>query len=111
LSPRLLRLALIVVEFTSLPLLVVWMVYVITGYSMLTPLQLIPNPRAVHADRLLRITALALSLPHSYFGTLLLIARRVRSGTWRSIYTAVSTSAIVILAVALALLESDFVAP
>ncbi|WP_434731619.1 hypothetical protein WLZ34_01580 [Thermogladius sp. KZ2Tp1] len=85
----------------------------ITGYGMLTPLQLIPNPRAVHADRLLRVTALVLSLPHSYFGVrhTLHVREEAPSRTWRSVYAAVPTSAIVVLAVALALLESYLAAP
>lgn len=78
-SPRLLRVAMALTEATSIPLLVVGLVYLITGYQMLNPaIVIFPNPRLIHADRLLRIILITLSMIHGYAGLCLMIARRAR---------------------------------
>ncbi|WP_440059468.1 hypothetical protein ACSU1N_06685 [Thermogladius sp. 4427co] len=78
-NPKLLKLALTIVETTSIPLFVIGVVYLLTGYDMLTPTRLIPSARLIHTDSVLRILAISLGFLHSYSGFLLLIARRVRS--------------------------------
>lgn len=78
-TPRLLRIALLLVEATSIPLLVLLLLYLLTGYQMLVPgFRVFENPRLLHTDRVLRVLTVALALLHSYGGLLLLISRRAR---------------------------------
>ncbi|MFZ8782696.1 MAG: hypothetical protein ACO2OR_01750 [Desulfurococcaceae archaeon] len=104
--PRLLRVLLTLVETTSLPLLVVCLLYLLTGYQMLIPgLKLIPRARELHTDRVLRSLLLILGLVHGYSGLIILSERRIRNNTIRTIVEAVATALLVGLAVLFAILE------
>lgn len=78
-NTKLIRYSLIVVEITSLPLFLLTLIYIITGYQMLTPLVVFSKPRILHLDKLLRILYVYLFLMHSYAGLIILTARRVKN--------------------------------
>jgi hypothetical protein len=105
---KLLKLALVVVEVTSVPLLVVALVYALTGYELLSPIGLIPRARLVHTDALLRVLAISLGLLHSYAGLVLLIARRVRSAMASKVLFILATLAVVVLAAVFVVLELSY---
>jgi len=99
-NPKLLRAALLIVEATSIPLIVLGFLYLVTGYQLLNPgIQLIPRPRVIHTDAVLRITLVVVSILHGYGGLLLLIARLARSNLLRaSLFILVHILLIVFLA-------------
>lgn len=98
---KLLRYALIIVEVTSIPLIVVGLIYLLTGYQMLEPsIEIFMRPRALHTDVLLRVATIALGTLHAYGGLLLLIARRVRKPRTRH-FLFVITTLLLILALSL----------
>jgi hypothetical protein len=99
-NSKLLRAALLMVEATSIPLIVLGFLYLVTGYQLLNPgIQLIPRPRVIHTDAVLRITLVAVSILHGYGGLLLLIARLARSNLLRaSLFILVHILLIVFLA-------------
>ncbi len=75
-----LKLALLIVEATSIPLYVVITIYILTGYQLLFKyVKLIPNARAIHTDPLLRTSLVILTYLHSISGLYILINRRVRN--------------------------------
>mgnify|MGYP000580735432 CR=1 FL=1 len=81
-----LKISLLLVELTSIPLLILMSIYIITAYGMLNPkfIGLITSLNYVislriHTDSLLRITCVILTMTHSYGGLTLLITRRVRN--------------------------------
>lgn len=79
-DPKVLKYALILIEFTSIPLLLLGLIYFLTGYQMLlVTIHIFPNARIVHTDRFLRVLTLILAVVHSYSGILIITARRVRS--------------------------------
>lgn len=78
-NSKLLRYSLLIVEMTSIPLLLLTLIYIITGYQMLTPLIVFARPRALHVDRLLRVLFVYLSLAHSYAGLIIMTTRKIRS--------------------------------
>lgn len=81
-KPRLLRIVLTMVEATSIPLMVMALIYLLTGYEMLTSrLKLIPKARAIHVNEVLRVVFVALVLIHGYAGLILLCERIFRSKT------------------------------
>jgi succinate dehydrogenase hydrophobic anchor subunit len=76
---RSLRLALAIVEVTSIPLLILIILYVLSGYQMLYPyIRLIPASRAIHTDPLLRVIFVVLVYLHSLAGLIIIIERRLR---------------------------------
>jgi hypothetical protein len=99
-NSKLLRAALLMVEATSIPLIILGFLYLVTGYQLLNPgIQLIPRPRVIHTDAALRITLVAVSILHGYGGLLLLIARLARSSLLRaSLFILVHVILIVFLA-------------
>lgn len=106
--PRLLRFMLFIIEMTSLPLLIVSLLYLITGYQMLNPyIRIFPAPRTIHSDQFLRIIALTLTAMHSYSGLVLLIARRFRRMFW--LCFALLNILIVFLLITIAYIEISFI--
>lgn len=76
---RSLRIALAIVEASSLPLLVLTVLYTLTGYQMLYPsVYFFPSSRAIHLDPLLRVIFVVLVYLHSLAGLIIVIERRVR---------------------------------
>ncbi len=75
-----LRIALIIVEITSLPLLLLLLLYILSGYQMLlrSPV-FFPRAETIHKDPLLRILLILLVYLHSSAGLILLINRRIRN--------------------------------
>ena len=105
-NPKLLRVFLLIVEITSLPLLVLCLVYLLTSYQMLIPgLRLIPRPRLVHTDRVLRVLLATLALAHSYSGLILLCERRIRNSTLRKLVELSITLLLAYFAILLGILE------
>lgn len=105
-KPRLLRVLLTLVETTSLPLLVICLIYLLTGYQMLIPsLKLFPRAYQLHTDRVLRSLLLIFGLIHGYSGLIILCERRIRNNTTRVIVESVVSVLLVGLAVFFALLE------
>lgn len=105
-NPKLLRIMLLLVEITSLPLLVLCLLYSLTGYQMLIPrLRLIPRARLVHTDQVLRVLLLTLALIHGYSGLILLCERRIRNSTLRKIVELAITLLLAYFAVLFAVFE------
>lgn len=76
---RSLRIALAIVEATSIPLLILTALYILSGYQMLYPqIYFMPSARTVHVDLLLRILFLALVYLHSLAGIIIVCERRLR---------------------------------
>jgi len=81
-----LKVSLLLVELTSIPLFILMSIYIITAYGMLNPkfigsitgLNYVTSLR-IHTDSLLRITCVILTMTHSYGGLTLLITRRIRN--------------------------------
>lgn len=79
-NTRFLKYMLLLVEFTSIPLLALCTVYLLTGYQILLPhLRVIPNASSIHVDKVLRALFVTFCLVHGYAGTIILINRRTRS--------------------------------
>ncbi|MEM1645648.1 MAG: hypothetical protein QXL96_07250 [Ignisphaera sp.] len=74
-----LRIALAIVEASSLPLLILIVLYTLTGYQMLYPsAYFFPASRALHVDPLLRVIFVVLVYLHSLAGLIIVVERRVR---------------------------------
>lgn len=98
LKPLLLRLSLVTVEITSTPLLILVVLYLLTGYEMLVPRYvLLPKARAIHTDSILRWIFVVLVLLHSYCGLILLCERRIRNNLARMIIELLITGIVVFL--------------
>ncbi|MEM0027849.1 MAG: hypothetical protein QXD38_08000 [Ignisphaera sp.] len=81
-----LRIALAIVEVTSIPLLVLTAIYILSGYQMLYPqIRLIPAARTLHTDKFLRILFVVLVYLHGLTGTIILCERRIRNALIRNI--------------------------
>jgi len=86
------RVALTIVEASSIPLLVLSLLYLITGYQLLdSRIQVLPRPRLIHTDRLLRLTAVAVGVTHGWAGLVLLSERRIRNKLLRALIEALAT--------------------
>lgn len=82
----LLRLSLLIVELSSIPLVVLASVYLFSGYQMLAPeVKIIPEPRRIHVDRLLRILTVSLAYLHALAGIIIMAERRIRREILRKI--------------------------
>ncbi len=107
-KPRLLKIMLLLVEATSLPLLVLSLVYLLTGYQMLTPrVRFFPKPRLIHTDPVLRILLATLGLIHGYSGLILLFERRIRNNALRIMIEAIVTGLLLGIAGLIILLELE----
>ncbi|MEM2272610.1 MAG: hypothetical protein QXX56_00130 [Candidatus Bathyarchaeia archaeon] len=91
----LMKLSLLMVEFTSIPLVVLASVYLLTGYQMLVPdLRILPEPMRIHVDRFLRVLAIFLAYIHALGGIIIMAERRLRRELQRKI---AEISAIIVL--------------
>lgn len=76
---KLLRLALMLIELSSLPLLVLVILYVYSGYQMLYPeVYLLPYARTIHTDPILRVLFIVLTYIHAVSGFIIMISRRIK---------------------------------
>jgi len=76
----LVKVALTLVEATSIPLLILSLIYLITGYQLLSPeIHIIPRPRLIHTDIVLRLITIVVGITHSWAGLTLLCERRVKN--------------------------------
>lgn len=76
---KFLRVALAIVEASSLPILVLTIIYILTGYQMLYPnIYFFPSSRGIHVDLLLRIIFVVLVYLHSLAGLIIVIERRIK---------------------------------
>ncbi|MGC8542872.1 hypothetical protein [Caldivirga sp.] len=67
------------IEVTAMPLLVVSVIYVLSGYQIVTPdLHVFQNPWIIHADKVLRVLGLLLGSIHGTAGLILMLERRMR---------------------------------
>ncbi|MCX8171392.1 MAG: hypothetical protein N3E47_05415 [Candidatus Bathyarchaeota archaeon] len=83
----LVRLSLLMVELTSLPLIVIASIYLLSGYQMLTAdVRVIPEPRRIHTDKSLRILAIFLAYLHALGGAVTVVERRLRDKTLKAIF-------------------------
>ncbi|MEM2341021.1 MAG: hypothetical protein QXX94_03385 [Candidatus Bathyarchaeia archaeon] len=82
----LIRLSLLIIEFTSLPLLMLASIYLLSGYQMLVPeLRIIPESRKIHTDRFLRILTILLTYLHALGGIIIVVERRLRKEVLKNI--------------------------
>lgn len=103
---RVLKCALLLVEFTSIPLAVIGLVYLLTGYQLLLPgHHIFPHARAIHTDRALRVLLVAFSTVHCYSGLLLLLNRTIRRRKIKDLLEALVTALTILFAVLFACLE------
>ncbi|MBS7607249.1 MAG: hypothetical protein QW502_04965 [Candidatus Bathyarchaeia archaeon] len=102
----LMRLSLLIVELTSLPLIVLASIYMLSGYQLLNPeVRIIPEPRRIHTDRFLRILTIFLAYLHAFGGAIIVAERRLRKETLRKIIEAAMITAITVLLIALLIIE------
>lgn len=100
--------ALVLVEFSSLPLLVLSLIYLVTGYIMVSPeiervfcrLGLCSREALyLHTDRYIRTLLVLFSYIHGLSGLVLLIERHVRPGPLRqALYILVTVLSLTVLA-------------
>lgn len=82
----LLKICLLMVEVTSIPLIVLALIYVLSGYQMLAPvIRIIPEPRRIHTDKFLRILTIFLAYLHALGGIVIMAERRIKEETLRKI--------------------------
>ncbi|MEM2248891.1 MAG: hypothetical protein QXJ46_05190 [Candidatus Bathyarchaeia archaeon] len=82
----LVKTSLLMIELTSLPLIVLASIYLLSGYQMLAPeLRIIPEPRKIHTDKFLRILTIFLMYLHASGGIIVIIERRLRKDVLRDI--------------------------
>ena len=99
----LMKIFLLMVEFTSIPLIVLGSIYLLSGYQLLNPeLRIIPEPRRIHSDRFLRLLTITLAYLHALGGVIIIIGRRLK----RDISRKIAEIAVVVLT---ALLLSSFI--
>ncbi|MBS7624893.1 hypothetical protein KEJ29_04870 [Candidatus Bathyarchaeota archaeon] len=102
----LVKLSLLIVEFTSLPLMVLASIYLFSGYQMLNPeVKVIPEPRRIHMDRFLRILAIFLMYLHALGGIIIVAERRFRREAKRKMIEAALIMAITMLLIAFLIIE------
>lgn len=95
------RAALLTVELTSAPLLLLSLVYVLSGYQLLYPdARILPHAKRIHADPLLRATTLLLGYAHSLAGFVIMCERRL--ARYPRLRTALEAAAALSLTLALA---------
>ncbi|MEM4527828.1 MAG: hypothetical protein QXS23_01335 [Desulfurococcaceae archaeon] len=105
---RILYFSILLVEFTSIPLLLLCYIYLLTGYQIINPhLSLFPRASRVHGDEALRLLFLLLVTIHSIAGVLLMCERRVRPRIIRIIIEALVIT--VLIAIAAFLLTLDLI--
>lgn len=100
--------SLLLVEFTSIPLLLICFIYLLTGYQMINPsLLLFPRALSIHTDETLRVLFLLLTTIHSMTGLLLMCERRIRTKTIRVIAEGVIV--VILIALTIFLLTLDLI--
>jgi len=105
-KPKLLKTLLALTEVTSIPLLVLGLIYLLTGYQMLSSsLRLIPRARLVHTDPVLRALLAAMALVHGYSGLIVLCERRIKSGSLKKLIEFLVTGLLVFFAALFGTLE------
>ncbi|MEM0371159.1 MAG: hypothetical protein QXG46_02090 [Ignisphaera sp.] len=73
-----LRLALAIVETTSIPLIILTALYILSGYQLLYPqVYFMPSARIIHTDFYLRLVFLMLVYLHSLAGIIIICERRL----------------------------------
>ncbi|MEM2112426.1 MAG: hypothetical protein QXX08_11215 [Candidatus Bathyarchaeia archaeon] len=103
----LVKLSLLIVEFTSLPLLVLASIYLLSGYQMLTPeVRIIPEPRKIHTDRFLRILTIFLAYLHTFGGIILVVERCLRKENQKKIIGVAMTIVITMLLIVFLVIEA-----
>lgn len=103
----LIRLFLLIVEFTSLPLIVLASIYLLSGYQMLIPeLQIIPESRKIHTDKFLRILTIILTYLHALGGIIITVERRLRKEILKNIVRTALITAITFLLLIFLMIEA-----
>ncbi|MEM1542055.1 MAG: hypothetical protein QW101_04785 [Ignisphaera sp.] len=94
-----LRLALAIVETTSIPLIILTALYILSGYQLLYPqVYFMPSARIIHIDLYLRLVFLILVYLHSLAGIIIICERRLSNKLFKNIleYTAIALLSILI---------------
>lgn len=105
-KPGFLRVLLVLVETTSIPLLVLCLVYLLTGYQMQTSsLRFFPRAREIHTDPTLRVLLVIMAFIHGYSGLILLCERRIRNKILKLAVEYSITGLLIVLAVFIIFLE------
>lgn len=103
---KLVKTALLMVELTSLPLMVLVMIYLLSGYQMLDPeVKIIPEARKIHADWLLRLISMTLVYVHTLGGGIFIVERHIKKVTQRKIIEAVIAILVTMLLIIILALE------
>lgn len=103
----LVRISVLMVEFTSLPLIVLASIYLLSGYQMLNPeIRMIPEPRKIHTDKILRALTIVLTYLHTLGGIIIVVERRLREEPLRRVIRAAMTAALTVLLIFLLLVET-----
>jgi len=102
----LMKISLLIIEFTSLPLLLLASIYLLSGYQMLNPnIRIIPESRRIHVDKFLRILAIILVCLHSIGGLIFLVERSIRRDMLRKIMDAAIIVGLILLMLFFLLME------
>jgi len=102
----LMKISLLIIEFTSLPLLLLASIYLLSGYQMLNPnIRIIPESRRIHVDKFLRILAIILVCLHSIGGLIFLVERSIRRDMLRKIMDAAIIVGLIVLMLFFLLME------
>jgi len=102
----LVKISLLIIEFTSLPLLLLAFIYLLSGYQMLNPsIRVIPEYRRIHVNKFLRILAIILVCLHSMGGLIFLVERSVRRDVLREIMEAAIVIGLIMLMLFFSLIE------
>lgn len=99
------------VEYTSIPLTICIMLYLLSGYGIMSPIfDLVGLTYAVsvkiHTLPLLRVVTVVLAMLHSYGGIVLISSRHVRSEKMRGLIK--SLTLVTILALSFLIILSEF---
>lgn len=103
----LVRVSMLMVEFTSLPLIVLASIYLLSGYQMLNPeIRVIPEPRKIHTDKILRALTIVLTYLHTLGGIIIVVERRLREESQRRVIGTAMITALTTLLILLLLVEA-----
>jgi hypothetical protein len=97
------KLAILMVEVTSPPLILLATIYLLSGYQMLIPtVKILPEPRRIHTDSLLRLLTVMLAYFHTIGGSIFIIERRMKRGALKKaaeifVFAAVTTLTLLFL--------------
>ncbi|MEM1606820.1 MAG: hypothetical protein QW341_03165 [Candidatus Bathyarchaeia archaeon] len=106
LRAALLRISMLAVELTSLPLIMLASIYLLSGYQMLNPeIKAIPEPRKIHTDKFLRALTIFLAYLHTLGGVIIIAERRLKGNVKKTVEL-LASSLIILLLIIFLLVEA-----